>query len=98
MPRPRPSTLSVVSAVYESCPCCGGKIESPHGSVLGVCLSCKALVGVVGYKEDHPGVKLDEPMIAESDSPRYFDFTYPILRKRVHGWFDQLTGRVLQYG
>ena len=80
------------------CPgCCGDVLPVPD-SPVGACLQCDGLVGTIPRARANHVVRFDMPMQEESDDMRYFDLYFPDVDYRSHGWFDRITGRVVQYG
>lgn len=91
------------------CPGCSGqgKKNGINGNPCVVkCDRCGGLftIRTIGWQECLEFVNLNAPMLANSEAQQYFDFCYagpscgggkPV---RVHGWFDRITKRVVQWG
>jgi hypothetical protein len=88
------------------CAACSGRIVTPAviGGVahrnLHQCRKCGGVHGMLYRGEARQIFGLDLPMLANSDSPRYFNVT--VLGSEgiayVHGWFDERARSVVQYG
>jgi hypothetical protein len=88
-----------------TCPGCNGAgindFTDPSGDVLR-CTGCGGLFTVHPISRDKAAglVKINEPMLANSNQPFYFDFV--VEREghpdRIHGWADQQTKQVVQWG
>lgn len=67
---------------------------------LFVCSVCDGLHGDMTAAEASLIIGLGRKMQADSDEPRYFDVTVstPERSRRVHGWYDEDSRRVVQYG
>lgn len=84
-----------------SCSACSGAVvydERPELiSWVGNCQRCGGLHIIAPTRVTACRfVRLDQPMQDDCESPRYFDVEYG--RRRVHGWYDPKSKRVVQFG
>ena len=80
---------------YTECVACSGELK---GLAPGVAI-CDNCGGVHGHETVLAAiVDVESPMLDSDnfDGARYFDVT--VDSQRIHGWFDVLTKRVMQYG
>lgn len=83
------------------CRACSGTLRvSREGVGLLECRRCRGLHGTLYRGEATALVGLGLPMLDESDNVRYFDLD--VLGsdgiRRLHGWYDPVRRRVVQYG
>lgn len=90
--------------IYGSgCPACSHKLGTRMGPQLMRCAACGAIFGTLYKGDSYAIVKPwfhQAPDTVPQDRVRYFDFT--ILGSdgigRRHGWYDTLTGLIIQVG
>jgi hypothetical protein len=83
------------------CPACSSEGRIVPGQDVRV-LTCKGCGGLFtrGLIEDELAlslVRLNDPMLPNASTVRYFDFSL-VGRRRFHGWFDVNTKQVIQWG
>lgn len=83
-----------------ACSCRGRTLDRREGSRLMVCTRCRAFFGNVTELVALSHVLLGLTMTAEA-STRAFDFVMldgSSKGRRLHGWFNEASGRVTQLG
>ena len=83
------------NTTYTECVACSGHLTGIADRVA----TCDKCGGVHGHEAVLVAVvNVDKPMLEDADprGTRYFDVT--IDETRIHGWFDVLSMRVVQYG
>ena len=84
--------------IYGQCVACSGELKPIEGADWA-CM-CEDCGGVHATERAIPMiVNVNAPMLADAaaEDMRYFDITRTDGR-RIHGWFDFATRRVVQYG
>ena len=87
----------------DGCPACSHKLGYRKGSQLMTCAKCGAIFGTLYLGDSYAIVKPwwhEAPETVPQDRVRYFDFTTLGSDKigRRHGWYDTLTGLIIQVG
>lgn len=87
----------------DGCPACSHKLGTRLGPQLMRCAKCGATFGTLYLGDSYGIVKPawhPEPDKVPHDRIRYFDFTTLGSEGigRRHGWYDTLTGLIIQVG
>lgn len=83
---------------YTECVACSGELEETENPGIAICSVCQGFHGDVPEALKYVDVDAWAPDGVPTDRTRYFDITLRDQKYRVHGWFDPVTRKVVQFG
>jgi len=92
-----------MSSYYKNCVACSGNLINTNQNSVGkiyACDRCDGLYEVVAHgTKSRSGIKF---VFCDGDTPhenyRYFDIYIQETKQRVHGFFDVISKKVVQFG